>query len=412
LTNFDEACAIVANLSALGAELVPLLAAEGRTLAEHIVAPEDVVPYARSAMDGFAVRADDTRGAPLTLPIAAAPVYAEAGLTLHAPHTATAIATGGAIPAGADAVIPFEDVFVSAGAIVVARPVHAGHHVFPPGEDARAGDELAAPGTLLDPPTLALLGSAGITTVVAFRLPRVAVVTTGNELVPFDATPAHGQIRNSNAIAIGTSLRAFGAGALDLRTVADDRDALRSALASAFASADLTVVSGGASVGERDYVKSVCDELGVTFAFRSVALRPARPSAFGRYGDAHVALLPGNPAAAFVALHEFVRPAVAALGGRFGGVMPRVSALLDGTLHARRGRTFAVYSRLRFNGREFVATPLANQCSALTRLAADADGFAIVPPDADDLHPGAHVDVDVVSWRRVHSHVPRPARSR
>jgi len=409
---FNDACAIVANTPALGIELVPLLAAEGRTLAELVTAPDDLVPYPRSAMDGFAVRAEDTHGAPLTLPIAAVAVYAEAGSLRHTPHTATTIATGGAIPTGADAVIPVEDVFVSAEAIVVPRAIPVGHHIFPPGEDARAGQELVARDTLIDPPALALLASAGITTIVAYRLPRVAVVTTGNELVPFDEAPAHGQIRNSNGIAIAASLHTFGAGAVDLTTVADDRDALLATLARALAEADLTVVSGGASVGERDYVKSVCDELGVTFAFRSVALRPARPSAFGRRGDAHIALLPGNPAAAFVALHEFVRPAVAALAGRSGDAMPRVSAILGGELHARRGRTFAVYAQLRFIAGTFVATPLVNQCSALTRLGAEADAFVIVPPDADDLHPGAPVEVDVVSWRRVFSRVAHRMETR
>jgi molybdopterin biosynthesis enzyme len=178
MISFDEARSIVDAVPALGTERLGLLAAEGRTLAERIVAAADLVPFARSAMDGFAVRAADTRNAPVPLRVDRA-VYAEAGRVMHAPRTATAIATGGAIPDGADAVIPIEDTIVTAGGIVVGRPVTAGHHVFPAGEDARAGDELAASGAVLDAAVLGLLASAGITDVVVFRLPRVAIVTTG-----------------------------------------------------------------------------------------------------------------------------------------------------------------------------------------------------------------------------------------
>ena len=400
MIDFDEAGAIVAALAPLGCEVVALPEAEHRTLAERIVAVEDLVPFPRSAMDGFAVRAADTRDAPVTLPIAAT-VYAEADSATHAPFTATAIATGGAIPHGADAVIPIEDTIVSPEAIAIAAAVQAGHHVFPPGEDARAGDELAAAGTVLSGPVLGLLAAAGITRVPVYRRPRVALLSTGNELVPFDATPQRGQIRDSNAIALSAALRAFGVASISVSTVIDDREAVRSALEQAFATADLVITCGGASVGARDFVKAACTELGVTFAFTSVGLRPARPTAFGRRGPAVVAVLPGNPASAFVALHEFVRPAVAALGGRTDGRMARIPAILDGSLHARSGRAFAAYARVRLDAAGFVATPLPNQCSALTRLAADADGFVIVPADGVDLQPGDRVLVNVVSWDRV-----------
>ena len=403
MMSFDEARAVVGAVPVLGVERLGLIAAEGRALAERIVAIDDLVPFARSAMDGFAVRAADTRPAPVPLRIGAS-VYAEAGSIAHSPRTATTIATGGAIPVGADAVIPIEDTIVTADGIVVGAPVAAGDHVFPAGEDARAGDELAAAGTVLDAATLGLLAAAGITEVLVYRRPRVAILTTGNELVRFDETPVLGQVRDSNSISIAASLRSFGVASIEMTTAADDPDAVRAALERALDTADVVVVSGGASVGERDYVKAACDALGVTFDFRAVALRPARPAGFGRRGGAYVALLPGNPASAFVALHEFVRPAIAALGGRSDGRMVRVCATLDGSLHARKGRVLAAYARIRYRSGAFVATPLGNQCSALTRLAADADGFIIVDSDADDLHAGVRVDVDIVAWDRVFTH--------
>ena len=260
---------------------------------------------------------------------------------------------------------------------------------------------LAAAATTIDAARLGLLAAAGITDIDVFCLPRVTVLTTGNELVTFAQTPAHGQVRDSNALSIAAALRAFGVASTSMVTVSDDRAALRAALARALESMDLVVVSGGASVGERDYVKAVCVELGVVFDFTEVALRPARPTGFGRRGNTCVVTLPGNPASAYVGLHEFVRPMAARLGGRSDGAMPRISAELDGSLHARKGRSLAAYARVRFAGGRFIATSLENQCSALTRLAADADGFIIVGEDADDLVSGDLVDVDIVAWNRV-----------
>jgi molybdopterin molybdotransferase len=407
MIDFEEARTIVAALAPLGTERVAIPEAAGRTLAERIVAPEDLVPFARSAMDGFAVSAHDTRNAPVTLRISSA-VYAEA--TDNIPHvsgTATAIATGGVIPDGADAVIPIEETIVNGGSVVIAHRSETGRHVFPPGEDARAGDELIERGAVLDAPRIGLLAAAGITDIQVYRQPRVAVITTGNELVRYDHTPARGQIRDSNGLTLAAAARAFGAASVDLGTVADDRDAVRATLAHALDNADFTIVSGGASVGERDYVKAVCEELGVIFDFTSVSLRPARPTGFGRRGSAFVAVLPGNPAAAFVALHEFVRPALAALGG-CNGAMPRITAELDGSLHAKGGRAFAVYARLRFSGGRFVATPLRNQCSALARLASDADGLIIIPSHAGDARSGDACEVDVIAWDRVFAASPAP----
>jgi len=407
--DFATASAIVAALPALGVERIDLRAADGRALAERIVASSDLVPFARSAMDGFAVRAADTRNAPVTLPVSGA-VYAEAGRAVHATGTATAIATGGAIPDGADAVIPIEDTIVSKDAIAVARAVVAGHHVFPPGEDAQAGDELLPAGAVLDPAGLGLLAAAGVASVCVYRLPRIVLLSTGNELVAFDAVPAYGQIRDSNVVTIAAELRRFGIASLEVASVADDRAAVTAALARALDSADLVITCGGASVGERDFVKAACTGLGVEFAFRAVGLRPARPTAIGRRGAATVAVLPGNPASAFVALHEFVRPAIAALAGRIDR-MPRIPVQLDGTLHARRGRAYAAYCRVRFRDGVYVATPLANQCSALTRLAAEADGFVIVPADGRDLEHGDAALVDIIRWDRVHQRIDAAVRT-
>jgi molybdopterin molybdotransferase len=154
-------------------------------------------------------------------------------------------------------------------------------------------------------------------------------------------------------------------------------------------------------VGERDVVKQIFEELGVTFAFRTVALRPAKPSAFGVRGDVRIAVLPGNPAAAFVAFHEFVRPAVLALAGRRDAFLPRIIAHLDGTIRAKPERTFVAFASLRVTVDGFVAIPLANQCSSLTRTTAEACGFIVVPPGTQTYSRGDRIDFDVVDWTKI-----------
>jgi len=398
----DAVRAILDACAPLAAETVALGAAAGRVLARTLIADDDLVPYARSAMDGYAVAAAETRTAPRTF-VVRERAYAERGPERrHVAGTATAVATGAPIPAGADAVLPFEDVVVRDGAIVCAHGVAAGTHVFPPGEDARRGDVLARVGDVLGPAALGLLAAAGRAALEVVRRPRVAIVTSGEEIVPVAASPAYGEIRNSNATSVAAGLASFGADVVRIVHVRDDRALLRAALLAAGGAADLVVTTGGASVGERDFVKPVLDELGAAFAFRSVAMRPARPTAFARLGDAHVAALSGNPAAASVALHELVRPAVHALAGQRRTRLPRVAARLRGELHGKGERTYFAFVALHVDadGR-LEATPLANQCSALTRTSVDASAFAVVVPGRGDVRGGETIEVDVFDWSGV-----------
>jgi molybdopterin molybdotransferase len=200
---------------------------------------------------------------------------------------------------------------------------------------------------------------------------------------------------------VAAALVAAGAVVGSTVRLKDDRDSVRAALREACDTADLVVTAGGASVGERDFMKAACGDLGVSFFFRSVALRPAKPTAFGRRGTTLVAVLPGNPAAAFVALHEFVAPAVRALAGQREVRLPRVSAALNGTVRAKPERHFAAFAALATGPSGFIATPLENQCSSLTRTAVDAAGLIIVPPGAHTYESGDRVEFDVFDWTRV-----------
>lgn len=395
----------------LPVETVALPDALGRVAAASVVASTDLVPFARSAMDGYAVRSVDTllasRDRTMRLPIAQT-IFAEKGTPDHRAQTASEIATGAPIPRGADAVIPFEDVRRAGDAIDLAEPIRAGDHVFPPGEDARCGDVLVAAGHAVTPSAAGLLAVAGYTSVLVHRRPRIGIICTGDEIVAIDTEPEHGQVRNSNAPMLDAFSRACGAEVRLCFAVPDDRDALRDALARALDEVDLLVTTGGASVGKRDLVKATLAELGVEFLFSSVALRPSKPTGFGRRGDALVAVLPGNPAAAFVGFAEFVRPALLRLGGRRDTLYANVPAVLEGSVRTKAERTYVVFGRLAHDGTQFVVTPVANQCSALVRTATDANCLIVLPPGASEFGDGDRVIVHVLDWDRV-SFAPVPS---
>jgi molybdopterin molybdotransferase len=399
---FDQAQATIVSACGPGPrELVVLSKAVGAVLAQDIIAREDLVPFARSAMDGYAVRSSDVSRLPTTLPIAGAVYAAAGGDEQLRPGTAMAIATGAAIPAGADCVIPFEHVTVESQCITVTRSTAAGRCVFPPGDDARRGELLLARGTQVTPACIGLLAAAGLRAVEVYRRPTVAIVCGGDELVGVDEEPGHGQVRDSNGVMLAAAITAAGGHALTPVRLRDRASTVREALDDAFAQADVVVTTGGASVGERDFVKAACTELGVDFFFRSVALRPAKPTGFGQRGDAFVAVLPGNPAAAFVALHEFVRPAIRALCGHADPLLPRVRATLHGVIRAKPGRHFAAFAAVSVGTDGFIVTPLENQCSSLTRTAVDAAGLIIVPPGLRTYAAFERVDVDIFDWTRV-----------
>jgi molybdopterin molybdotransferase len=406
---FDEALrTILSNVQPLSAENVALAQALGRVAAEAVVADEDAVPFPRSAMDGFAVRASEcalaTQDNPIDLPVAGQ-VFAEQGESSLPLGAALAITTGAPLPCGADAVIPHERTERRRAMVRIFAPVALSDSVFPPGEDFHRGDELVAAGEVLNPGKLALLAFAGRPTVHVFRRPRVAIVCTGSELVDAAATPARGQVRNSNAVALSNLVLAAGGEPRYEGVAPDNRAAVEAMLLRARRGADLLITTGGASTGERDLVKSVLTELGAEFRFAHVAMRPGRPFGFAKWGGVPVCVLPGNPAAAFVCFHKLVRPALAHLSGRRATGLPRLHARLDADLHGRPGRRYFVLARLHGDAEGFIVKPLANQCSALVRTAADANSIVTVLEMKDEsaaaLRRGEMIEVEVFDWSSV-----------
>jgi molybdopterin molybdotransferase len=412
--SFDKAIdTILSAVQPLPAENVSLDHALGRVTAARVVASEDAVPFPRSAMDGFAVRARDcalaTEKNPIELPVAGQ-VFAEKGESTLAPGTALTITTGAPVPRGADAVIPQERTARNRASARIFAPVAPGDCVFPPGEDFRHGDELIAMGEVLNPGKLALLAFAGKPSVRVFRRPRVVIVCTGNELVHVAAKPARGQVRNSNAVALSALALAAGGEPRYEGVAPDNHTDLAVMLQRAQLGADLLITTGGASGGERDLVKSVLTELGAEFHFTHVAMRPGRPFGFAEWGGVPVCVLPGNPAAAFVCFHKLVGPPLARLSGRRATELPRLRARLDTDLHARPGRPHFVLARVQCEAEGFVVKPLANQCSALVRTAADANAIVTVHEKSGESAAGLRrhetIDVEVLDWSSVFESSP------
>jgi molybdopterin molybdotransferase len=406
---FDEALrTILSTVQPLRAESVALAQALGRINAATVIADEDAVPFPRSAMDGYAVRANEcalaTHENPIDIPVAGQ-VFAEQGESSLPLGAALAITTGAPLPWGADSVIPHERTERRGAAVRIFAPVSLGNCVFPPGEDFRRGDELVATGEVLNPGKLALLAFAGRPTVLVFRRPRVAIVCTGTELVDVAATPARGQVRNSNAVALSALVLAAGGEPRYEGVARDSRAALAAMLLRARRGADLLITTGGASAGERDLVKSVLTELGADFHFAHVAMRPGRPFGFAEWDGIPVCVLPGNPAAAFVCFQKLVRRALACLSGNPTTALPAMRARLGAELHSRPGRRYFVLARLECKSGGFVVKPLANQCSALVRTAADANAIVTVPETSDGstagLRRGEMTDVEVFDWPSV-----------
>ncbi len=391
--------AILVRVKPLPMETVALARAIGRIVARTYRASEDIVPFARSAMDGYAVRSSETAAAsvssPKTLPIGDI-TFAGDGATVLAQGSATAITTGAMLPRGADAVVPFEDVDRLGETIVLRAPLQSRDHIFEAGDDARAGDVLVPAGAMLTAGTLALLASAGIASVAVHRRARVAIVSTGNEIVAIETTPRNGEIRNSNATMLAAALAADGAKVVSISHARDDAALVRATLVRALAEADLVVTTGGASTGERDFVKRTLRELGADFAFDSIAMRPSKPTGFATLGSTAIAVLPGNPAAAYVAYVALVRGMLRRFAGALDAYPTPVEATLRGTVRAKPNRHFLMFARLAARSGRLEVTPLENQCSSLVRTSADANALVVVGPGDAVYVPGNLVSCEVI----------------
>ncbi|CAN5178083.1 molybdopterin molybdotransferase MoeA [soil metagenome] len=404
---------ILDRVEPLPAERVPLAESHGRVLSEALVSRLTLPPWDNSAMDGFAVRAADVQAAcdrAVTLRVVGEVAAGQQPSdTLHG-GTAIRILTGAVVPPGADAVVPVEDTDAEAGmadlpaAVAVSRPVEIGAYIRRSGSDLRAGDALMPAGVAMGAARLAVAAAGGHGHVTVHRRPRVAVIATGDELVPPGVEPGPAQIPNSNSVALVAQAREAGAEARDVGIAADDGDAVDSLLQAAASWADVIVVSGGVSVGAHDVVKEAFSRLGRMELWR-VAVQPGKPLAFARararqgVSGAGVLLfgLPGNPVSSFVTFELFVRPVLrrmcghADLSGR-----ETVRAELAEPVTKSAGRRAFLRARLERSDASrtgWLARLAGSQGSHVLSALVAADGLAIIPEDVIGQPAGSEVDV-------------------
>jgi molybdopterin molybdotransferase len=392
---------VLQHVEPLDAERLSISDALGRVLADDLVASDDVPPFAGSAMDGFAVRAKDTRGATAGAPVELA-VVGESRAGTPAPRgpragEAIRISTGAVLPQGADAVVRVEDTAERDGRVEVRVEIPPGKEVRHAGEDVRAGERVLMRGRRLGPAELGVAASVGAGELVCARRPRVAVLGTGDELVTPGKELRPGQIRNTNGYAVPAQVVEAGGLPVEVATVPDDFEATVSAIGSASseAGADLLVVMGGMSVGPHDHARAAFEALAVEQVFWGVALRPGKPTWFGTKGRILVFGLPGNPVSAMVTFHLFVRPAIAALMGSEPHGR-RAHAVIDEDYPKRPGRAHVVRCRLVARDDGWHVRPTKAQGSHVLTSMLDAQAFAYLEVERGDVGAGERVEIEIL----------------
>jgi molybdopterin molybdotransferase len=382
--------AIVSRVSVLGTERVDVLGALGRVLAGPVVSRREIPPWPNSSMDGYAVRAEDTRpGAGL-----AVVGSVEAGALPKRSvgrGEAMRIFTGAPLPDGADTVVPQEDVDAGAGRIALRGSSQRAAFVRPRGEDVRIGDRVLDPGTLLGAAEIGLLATLGHGQVCVHRRPRVAVLSTGNELADLGTEPGPGQIPNTNTYTLMAQVLESGGVPINLG-VAPDRLEMIEERVRAAGDADLIVSSAGVSVGELDLVREALTRVGAQLHLWKVSMRPGKPITFGSLEGRPVFGLPGNPVSAMVTFELFVRPALLKMAGRRRLTRPRVRARALEAITNPGSRRGYLRVQLAADKTGLGARLTGEQGSAILRSMVAADGLAVIPPDTY-VAPGEEVEV-------------------
>jgi len=385
----------------VGVEEVELTAAYGRVLAKSLAAPEDVPLFQRASMDGYAVRAGDTFGASPGLPQylelrGEVPMGRVPGGTVG-PGQAWRIATGGMLPMGATAVVMLEYTKeMPDRTIEVRRPVAPGENVLFPGEDVKSGKVLFPAGRRLRPQDLGLLAALGVTRLQVHRQPRVALLSSGDEIVPVTKTPAPGKVRDANAALVAAQVVEGHGMPLPRGIVPDDYEVLSTALSQSLKEADLILISGGSSVGTRDLsLKAIKDLTGSEILVHGVAIRPGKPTILADIGGKPLLGLPGHPASAAVVMQVLGLPLLARLAGLTDLTPPwggTEEAQLSRNLAGASGREDFVRVRLRPEGDTMWADPVLGPSGLLSPLVL-SDGLVIIPLEVEGLILGDKVTV-------------------
>jgi molybdopterin molybdotransferase len=385
----------------LGRETIAVRDALGRVLAAPVASTRQLPPADNSAMDGYAVRRADLAGAsrarPSELAICCEIAAGGSADRLLGPGEAARILTGAPVPPGADAVVRQEDTERAGDRVRVFVTPDPREHIRDAGEDVRVGDQVLDEGTVIGPAHVGMLASLGRSVVPVHQRPRVAILSTGDELVEPDEAIDGGRIVSSNSYSLAAQCRELGADPIYLGIAPDTPEEVERYFCAGLG-ADLLVSSAGVSVGDRDHVRGVLDKLGCSLLFWGVKIKPGYPLAFGRFardGGPLVFGLPGNPVSAMMTFEQFVRPALRKLTGHRSYFRPTLQARLAETLHKKAGRLHFVRVVLERCDGEVVAHSTGSQSSGVLRSMARAQGLLIFPAEATEIAAGDTATVQV-----------------
>ncbi|MCX5899305.1 MAG: molybdopterin molybdotransferase MoeA [Proteobacteria bacterium] len=390
---------ILGQVRVLGTERVDILRARGRVLAQDIVSGLDVPPLDNSAMDGYAARHADVATASAEKP-ALLKIMGDlpAGYTskdILQPGQTLRIMTGAPLPPGADTVIMQENTRSDGSTVSILQSEKLGTNVRYAGEDIKKGTALFQAGTLVRPAHIGIMASIKRAMVSVYQRPRVAILSTGDELVDIDEDMGPGKIVTSNSYSLASLVEDAGGTAIMLGIARDTKEALRSRMLEGL-HADIIISSGGVSVGDYDFVKDVLQELGLDMKFWKVQMRPGQPLAFGIIGGKPAFGLPGNPVSAMVSFEQFVRPAMRKMSGHTRIFRTVIEAIARENVKGREGRKFFLRCRLAQKDGQWHATTTGEQGSGILMSMAAASGLMVIPADVSGVSAGDRVKVQVL----------------
>ena len=401
MISVDEAQEIVLRYThPMGIEKVDLLTSLGRVIGEEIIAPFNIPLWDNSAMDGYAVRFEDIQNAsqdkPITLKVIEALPAGFLPQKQIGPLQATHIMTGAPIPQGADTVVRKEDTESSEDSVRILTPPNQGENIRRAGENVMRGDKVIHARTVIRPPHVGMLASFAKSVISVYQRPRVAILSTGDEVIDIDEKGDSSKIINSNTYSLAALVKECGALPIMLGIARDDKKEILAKITQGL-SADVILSTGGVSVGEYDFVKDVLEEMGGEIKFWKAAMRPGKPTAFGLIAGKLIFGLPGNPVSCMVCFEQFVRPALLKKMGHTHLFRPQVEAVLIDDVETKKDFRFFIRVRLIFREGVLCATTTGNQGSGILKSMIQADGLMVVPEDKKEIKAGEKVSVQVLN---------------
>lgn len=390
---------ILDSVVPLGLEKTAILQTLGRIIGEDIYSQRAIPPRDNSAMDGYALRADDIAGATRDCPAFIHTVeHIPAGYAPQkalAPRQASRIMTGAPIPDGADAVVKIEDVEVDGDLVKIFTPSAVGDHIRRRGEDVDEGEMIISRGTVIGPAHIGMLASTGNAVVAVYQKPLIAVIATGDELIDIDGDATSGKIVSSNSYSLYGQILQCGGIPMQLGIARDTKESLLEKF-NAARRADIIISSGGVSVGDYDYVKDVMTEIGVRLEIENVAQRPGKPFTFGTLGAIPVFGLPGNPVSAMLSFEQYVRPIIRKMTGHQHLFRKTLRAVLEEDIEKKEGLTYFIRGRVVNRDGRFTVATTGDQGSGILKSMVLANGIIVLPRGVKKVKKGEKVTVQLM----------------